>query len=352
VARSRALAQARSRSRVGAVLTTYGNWPDGKVASNYGDSASWNQTVLQKDGAHIDFVILHYYPTSTTESGMLAQYQNIAAIVKQTRAEINEHAGSNAANIKIMITETDADGTTDYGDEGLLSNASCGGGTCEPAADTVFPTYYGLKAVGDFAPSGATMVATTSSNSTVTAYAVRQSSGAVNVMLVNHSASASEPVTLAYAGIAPSSVTSAEQFTAGTKKLSSLSGVSDSALTLPAYSITVLTVGAKSSTGCAVTATKTSDSGGAFSEQLVIKNVGSSAVSGWKLGFVFSGNQKITGGSGATYHQVGVAVLAHPVSGDADIAAGASVTIGYSASYTGTNTAPGRYALDGVRCAL
>ena len=389
---------ADSSIKVGAVLTTYGNWPDGKVATNYGDSADWNQTVLQKDGANIDFVILHYYPTSTTVAGMLAQYRNIANIVKQTRAEISEYAGSNATNIKIMITETDAnyeldsapsalfaadtyatflengvanvdwwdlhngaatvgtdaDGTTDFGDEGLLSNASCSSGTCEPASDTLFPTYYGLKAVGDFATSGGKIVATTSSDSAVTAYAVKQPGGSLNVMLVNHIASASEPVSLAYSGFAPSSVTSAEQFTAGTKKLTTLSGTSTSALTLPAYSITVLKLGTpgSSSTACVVTATKTADSGSTFSESLTIKNTGTSAVTGWKVGFAFGGNQKITGGTGATYHQSGAAVLAHPTSGDTTIAAGASVTIGYTATYTGSNAAPAWYALNGVRCTL
>jgi hypothetical protein len=201
------------------------------------------------------------------------------------------------------------------------------------------------------------MVATTSSDSAVTAYAVKQPSGSLNVMLVNHSASVSEPVNVAYSGFAPSGVTSAEQFAAGTKKLTTLSGVSTSALTLPAYSITVLKLGASggsggSSTACAVTATKTADSGSTLRESLTIKNTGTSAVSGWKLGFAFGGNQKITGGTSATYHQSGAAVLAHPESGDTTIAAGASVTIGYTATYTGSDAAPAWYALDGVRCTL
>ena len=388
---------ADSSIKVGALLTTYGNWPDGKIATNYGDSADWNQTVLQKDGAKLDFVILHYYPTSTTESGMLAQYQNIANIVKQTRAELTEYAGSNASNIKIMITETDAnyeldsapsalfaadtyltflqngvsnvdwwdlhngattaakdaDGATEYGDEGLLSNASCSGSACEPAADTVFPTYYGLKAVGDFAAPGSEMIATTSSNSAVIAYAVKQSSGAVNLLLVNHSASSSQPVSVAYEGVKPTGVASAEQFSEGTKKLTTLSGVSSSGLTLPAYSITVLKLaagGSAAAASCTVTATKTADSGSTFTESLTIKNTGASAVTGWKLGFAFPGNQKITSGTNSSYHQSGAAVIAHPASGDATIGAGSSVTIGYTASYSGTNSTPAWYALDGIRC--
>jgi hypothetical protein len=389
------------------VLTTYGNWPDSLVATQYGDTADWNETVLKTDGANLDFVILHYYPDSTSEAGMLTQYQNIANIVKQTRAEIDEYAGSNAANIQIMVTETnsgyeydsvpaalyaadtymtylengvanvdwwdlhngastistDADGTTDYGDGAVLSSGNCTGSTCEPTADTPFPSYYGLQAIGDFATAGAEMIGTTSSESAVTAYAVKQSDGAVNVMLVNHSSSASEPVSLGYSGFTPSSVTSAEQFSEATRKLTTLSGVDADALTLPAYSITVLKLAGSTATSvsasptssaptaaCTVAATKTDDGGNWFNENLTIKNTGTTTFSHWKLGFVFPGNQKIYYGWSATYHQEAEAVLAHPVSYDVTLAPGASATIGYSASYSGSNAAPSWYALNSTRC--
>ncbi len=273
--------------KVGAVLTLFNSWPDGLVASAYGDTADWNTTVLKKDGPKLDFVILHYYPTSKNESGLLAQYRNIATIVKHMRAEIKQYAGSNAANIQIMITETDsdfefdsvpsalfavdtyltflrngvdnidwwdlhngpgststrlADGSTDYGDGGILASGGCAGGTgavCEPAANTPFPAYYGLQAVSRFAPRGAKMIGVTSSNAMVTAYAVKTSSG-TNLMLVNHSPRNSEPVSIGYAGFKPASVTSALQFSDAHPKLRALSRANARSLTLPAYSITVL----------------------------------------------------------------------------------------------------------------
>jgi hypothetical protein len=152
--------------------------------------------------------------------------------VQHTRAEINRCAGSNAANVQIMITETDSsyefdsvpaalyaadsymtflqngvdnidwwdlhngpgsasstlpDGSTEYGDGGVLSSGGCAGGVCEPAANTPFPAYYGIQAGGAFATPGAEMIGVTSSNTAVTAYAVRTSSG-MNLRLVNHSA--------------------------------------------------------------------------------------------------------------------------------------------------------------------
>ncbi|QMU78425.1 cellulose-binding protein [Streptacidiphilus sp. PB12-B1b] len=400
---------ADSSIKVGAVLTTDGDWPDGLVAGSYGDTADWNETVLKTDGSKLDFVILHDYPDSTTEAGMLAQYQNIATIIKKTRSEIDEYAGSNAANIKIMVTETnsgyevdsvpaalyaadtymtflqngvanidwwdlhngagtistDADGTTDYGDSAILSSGNCTGSTCEPAKDTAFPMYYGIQAVGDFAPAGADMIATTSSNSAVTAYATRRTDGGLNVMLVNHSATTSEPVSLAYNGFSPSGVTSAEQFSPSTKKLTSVTGTNTRALTLPAYSITVLKLSGStpasgspsasaspspSTASCKVTTTKTYDWGNGYTENVTIRNTGSAAVSAWKLAFAVPGNEKITYGWSATYHQSGKAVIAHPVSYDGTITAGTSVTIGYTASYTGTDTAPTWYTLNGVHC--
>jgi endoglucanase len=83
---------------------------------------------------------------------------------------------------------------------------------------------------------------------------------------------------------------------------------------------------------------------------VTIKNTGTAAVSQWKLGFVFPGTEKITYGWSATYHQSDKAVLAHPVGYDLTLAPGASATIGYTASYSGTNSAPAWYQLDGVRC--
>ena len=40
--------------KIGAVLTTPGNWPDGIVAG--GDAGTWNQVVLSIAGPYIDFV--------------------------------------------------------------------------------------------------------------------------------------------------------------------------------------------------------------------------------------------------------------------------------------------------------
>ena len=41
-------------------------------------------------------------------------------------------------------TITTVDGATDYGDQGIFSNASSSSGVTEPAAETPFAPYYGI----------------------------------------------------------------------------------------------------------------------------------------------------------------------------------------------------------------
>ncbi|TDT97941.1 cellulose binding domain-containing protein [Streptomyces sp. 846.5] len=177
--------------------------------------------------------------------------------------------------------------------------------------------------------------------------------------------------------IAPGTVTFAVQFNhattgwnaaddtyhvaAGTAgSTSAETGTSAAALTLPAYSITVLKLSGSSSASasaapstsasCTVTTTKTHDWGAGCTENMTIKNTVNTAVSAWKSAFAFPGNEKITQAWNATYHLKGKAVIAHPVSYDRTIAAGASLTIGYTATYSGADTPPTWYSLNGVRC--
>lgn len=385
--------------KVGAVLNLHNSWPDGLVASNYGDTADWNTTVLKKDGPRLDFVILHYYPTSKSEAELLTQYRNIASIVQATRAEISKYAGSNASKIQIMVTETDSsfeydsvpaalyaadsymtllqnkvqnidwwdehngpgstssrlpDGSTEYGDGGILSSGGCNGGVCEPAANTPFPAYYGLKAIGGFATPGARMVGTTSSNSAVTAYAVKTSTG-MNLMLVNHSAQTSEPVSISYAGFNAANVTSAEQFSEANKKLQQIRGINAHGLTLPAYSITVLKLSSSGgapapAASCTVTAGTSVSWPGGYTENVKITNTGAKATSGWKVTFGLPAREHVTAGWNITHSQHGTTVTAQPVSYDKTIAAGATLPFGFNASDSGAAAQPAWYALNGVRC--
>ncbi|MFJ9906142.1 cellulose binding domain-containing protein [Streptomyces sp. NPDC101152] len=381
--------------KVGAVLTTYNSWPDGSIATRYGDTADWNTTVLKRDGAKLDFVIVHDYPSSNSESQLLGQYQHIASVISHTRAEINRYAGSNASNVQIMITETNAsyesdsvpaalyaadsymtylqhgvanvdwwdlhngpsnisklpDGTTDFGDGGVLSAGGCTGSVCEPAANTPFPVYYGLQAVGGLATPGAEMVGTSTSSSTVTSYAVKTSTG-LNLMLVNHNAQTSEPVSIDYAGFTPGSVTSAQQFSEANRKLVPISGLDARGLTLPPYSITILKLSAGStpSASCTVTASTGSSWYGGYVENVKITNHGP-ATRNWTITFGLPANTRVTNSWNLTRSQDGDTITARAVSYDKTIPAGGTLPFGFVTAGSVQKVAqPTWYALNGVRC--
>jgi hypothetical protein len=268
--------------KVGVVLTTPGNWPDGLVAS--GDTQDWNHTVLSQLGSKMDFAIVHWYPNSSSESQMLGQPRaQVPGIMSTLHGLIAQYAGSR--QVPVFTTETnsgyeddsaaaavfaadsyplwleqgatnvdwwdvhngigsvttDQTGGTDYNDQGILSNASCasGGSPCEPAAETPFPPYFGIAMAGRFLSGGGTMVGTSSSQPLVSAHAVEASNGSLNLMLVNKDPSTTYQVSLAYNGYSPaSSGTTAVYGRAATSITTGTS--SSSSVSLAPYSVTVL----------------------------------------------------------------------------------------------------------------
>ncbi|MFC8846886.1 MULTISPECIES: cellulase family glycosylhydrolase [unclassified Micromonospora] len=120
------------------------------------------------------------------------------------------------------------------------------------------------------------------------------------------------------------------------------------ALTLGATAILPAT-NAMAATGCAVTYTANSWSGG-FTASLNVKNLGD-PISGWTLGFTFPGpGQKVVQGWSATYQQSGSAVTAQSLSYNGSLATGATTSIGFNGSFTGGNPAPTSFTLNGTVC--
>ena len=78
---------------------------------------------------------------------------------------------------------------------------------------------------------------------------------------------------------------------------------------------------------------------GGFQAQVTV-TAGASGLTGWSVGWAFPGNQTINNMWGATFSQPGRSVTASNVSYDGALAAGASTTFGFTASYTGSNAAP------------
>ncbi|MGK5440561.1 cellulase family glycosylhydrolase [Micromonospora sp. URMC 105] len=101
--------------------------------------------------------------------------------------------------------------------------------------------------------------------------------------------------------------------------------------------------------GCAVTYTTNSWPGG-FTANITVKNLGD-AVNGWTLGFSFpDAGQRVGQGWSATYQQSGQAVTAQSLSWNGALATGASTTIGFNGTWTGSNPAPTSFTLNGTAC--
>ncbi|WP_166639549.1 cellulose binding domain-containing protein [Amycolatopsis sp. SID8362] len=279
VAYADAMKAADPAVKVGAVLTTPANWPDGIVGE--GDTGTWNQTVLSIAGPHVDFVILHWYPTGSTAEEALAKPEQVGDMIYLAREQITRYAGR---PLGIAMTETNtpvgmdtqpgalfaADaysallangvftvdwwnthnggtklstvaGYPDYADSGLLSSATCLSDGCEPPLNTPFAPYYGLKMLSGFARPGDQFVRAGADDPLVSAHAVRRPNGDLAVLLINKDPAQARAVTLDYTGYTPSAATpQVSTFANGATSITTAPSGSAGAQTLPPYSLTTV----------------------------------------------------------------------------------------------------------------
>ncbi|MEY9857055.1 hypothetical protein ABH935_002663 [Catenulispora sp. GAS73] len=270
--------------KIGAVLIPPGSWPDGIVGP--GDTQDWNQTVMSIAGPKIDFVIVHIYPSSTSEADMLTKPQSVdPPTMNAVHSLITQYAGANAPNVGIAVTETNGgphysdtapqglfapdqyltlmengaftidwwdlhngtdctnlttvDGATDYNDGGVVSS----GASCEPALNTPFPTYFGTEMISKLGSPGDTLVSAGSSTPLLSVHAVKRADGDVDVMLINKDPNNAAKVKLDYHGFIPSSCTpTVYTYLKNGTSITSAAGGRATSQTVPAYSVVVVQV--------------------------------------------------------------------------------------------------------------
>jgi cellulase/cellobiase CelA1 len=71
-----------------------------------------------------------------------------------------------------------------------------------------------------------------------------------------------------------------------------------------------------------------------------VTDTGSGPLDGWRVSWTFPGDQKITDLWNGSYTQSGETVTVTNASYDGNLAPAGTATIGFTASYTGTNNAP------------
>jgi hypothetical protein len=265
--------------KIGAVLTTPGEWPDGITAD--GDAGSWNEVVLEIAGPVVDFGIIHWYPTGDTAAQVMSRtdrvVDQIAMVREQSRriagkdlgialTEVNTSYGRNTQPGALFAADAYATmigqgvfsvdwwnvhngigqvreiaGHPDYDDYGLLSSGNCtaDGATCQPALNTPFAPYHAISMVSKFARPGDQLVTATASDPLVRSHAARRPDGGLAVMLVNQDADNAKTVSLRFAGYSAASGATVLRHGNGDTAITTTTGSATSA-TLPPYSITTL----------------------------------------------------------------------------------------------------------------
>ncbi len=112
---------------------------------------------------------------------------------------------------------------------------------------------------------------------------------------------------------------------------------------------TIPTLPANAAIACQVTYSKQWDNGSGFGANISIQNLGD-AVSPWRLTYTWPGNQTVQQGWNATWSQSGANVTVVAPSWAQNLATGASVGIGFNGGYSGTNTNPTSFSLNGTVC--
>lgn len=89
-----------------------------------------------------------------------------------------------------------------------------------------------------------------------------------------------------------------------------------------------------------------------FTAQLEVANTGTAALDGWTLGFTFPSGQQVTQYWSSEIVQSGAQVTATNAPWNGQLAPGGAVQIGFNGAYSGTNTAPSTFTLNGATCTV
>lgn len=105
-------------------------------------------------------------------------------------------------------------------------------------------------------------------------------------------------------------------------------------------------------TGCSVSYVIQNDWGNGATINITITNNGTESIDGWELKFSFPGNQQITNLWCAKYTQTGSAVTVTNEAWNSLIPPNATVNLGFNISYSGTNTEPVSFIINGKPASL
>jgi hypothetical protein len=131
-----------------------------------------------------------------------------------------------------------------------------------------------------------------------------------------------------------------------TRRLIATAAVAASGL---AAAVVSLAGTASAAAGCAVDYAVSSQWSGGFVAAVSVRNLGD-PVADWRLTWSYGAGQQITSAWEATVTQNADQVTATGAGHNADLAAGAGASFGLQGTWSGSNPAPGDFAVNGVAC--
>jgi hypothetical protein len=106
---------------------------------------------------------------------------------------------------------------------------------------------------------------------------------------------------------------------------------------------------AGAATGCSVAYSVPSQWNTGFTVAITITNLGD-PITSWSLGYAYGGNQQLAQGWSGNWTQSGQNVTVTNASWNGSLATNGTVQFGANFNYSGTNTAPATFTLNGVTC--
>src|SRR5215472_1955009 len=120
-------------------------------------------------------------------------------------------------------------------------------------------------------------------------------------------------------------------------------------LTSGAVAAVAFTQMAHAATSCSVSYSLSADWGAGFTAAISIENLGS-PITSWTLQYTYPGNQQLSSGWNGTWSQSGETVTVTNASYNGSLGTNASAQFGANFSYSGSNTSPGTFTLNGSTC--
>jgi hypothetical protein len=348
----------------GAIQFLDGSTPLGTVTVS-GGGASLSLTTLAVGAHSLTAVYSGDANDSAGTSPVLTQSVNKIASSVALSSSLNPSTFGQSVTLSAKVTPGKATGGVQFLDgTNSLGTVAISGGAAALSLSTLAAGSHSVTAVysGD--------ANDTASTSAAFAQTVNKAATAVALASSKNPQASGSSVTFT-ATVSPTAATGSVEFLDGTTVLGTVTisggkaALSLSTSSVGAHSIKAVYSGdanyltaasavlTQSITGaaCHVTYGLTNQWTGGFGAAITIQNTGTTAVNGWSLTWTWAGNQKITQSWDSNYSQTGANAKLTNQSYNAAIASGATISgIGFNASYSGTNTAPAAFSVNGTLC--